>query len=353
MSFWLENPIELLSGSLFPSTGNTHAQTMNCLTRIVLIIAIILYLLKYKNSFEFLLFNIVIIIILYYSQSMNHQTSIKENFEMRELSSHQFQPLPLNQLPQNQFQPLPLNTYPLPPVNSPHTSYQYPMMPSDLGGYYSSISRVSDSDNITLRRKIKTSPTPTYHIPHALNQGGLHEHVSSYSNRQFMDNEHPRLDPMYIPKPRTQYQRDIYPSDEDNRTGNFRVQSILGGPVREPTRNPVHVSSMQGNMYDSHGDGYQRIQDLRGNNQYYVTNSDPFSGLFAVHSESAHSDMINDKGLLLPIYHRNGTRDTDYINAIADRQTADELYFRDSMIESAASKIAENEYQYYLGPVRY
>lgn len=67
--FWLENPKNLYKNfKLVPTSSMTLEENLNCLTRVVIIIFIILYLLDYKYSIIFLLVLLLIIIIFYYNK---------------------------------------------------------------------------------------------------------------------------------------------------------------------------------------------------------------------------------------------------------------------------------------------
>lgn len=67
--FWLENPPELFCNvQLIPLTNMSLHEQMNCLTRLVLLIFILLLLVKPRISFVFLILSLLFIIIIYYIQ---------------------------------------------------------------------------------------------------------------------------------------------------------------------------------------------------------------------------------------------------------------------------------------------
>ena len=74
---WIENICELWkTDSIIPKNNTSIETQLNSLTRLVIIVFIILYLINFKNSFLFILISLLLIIILYYIQKNN----MKENF---------------------------------------------------------------------------------------------------------------------------------------------------------------------------------------------------------------------------------------------------------------------------------
>jgi len=66
-TFWLENPKYLFSDvRVLPKNDMTLEGQMNCLTRLVILVFLILFLVGYKQSVLFLILSIIFIIILYY-----------------------------------------------------------------------------------------------------------------------------------------------------------------------------------------------------------------------------------------------------------------------------------------------
>ena len=77
--FWLEDPKYLFSIlKIIPKENMSLESQMNSLTRLVVCVFLILYLLGYKQSFLFLLLSLFFIIILYYLQKSRMTTY--ENF---------------------------------------------------------------------------------------------------------------------------------------------------------------------------------------------------------------------------------------------------------------------------------
>lgn len=73
---WLENPLNLFCDyRLIPKEGENMEKNMNSITRLVLVVALILFLVNFKHTVLFLLISLLMIIILYYIQRMYKQTS--------------------------------------------------------------------------------------------------------------------------------------------------------------------------------------------------------------------------------------------------------------------------------------
>lgn len=67
--FWLESPKNLLCEvNVIPKSFMSLEEQMNCLSRLIISMFIILYLVNYPNSILFLLLSLTVIIILYYSK---------------------------------------------------------------------------------------------------------------------------------------------------------------------------------------------------------------------------------------------------------------------------------------------
>lgn len=442
MSFWVSNPLKLFEDiNVIPNENQPYEQRMNTLTRLILLIAIVLYLFKVKGSLQFLIFGIVIIIILYYSQRNDmqrpqapQQMRLQEPFTPEGV---QTEFTPLGQIVYSvkhgpgskEYRRIPIEP-PSPAMASEWGGYHpqtndvhdmvvpsgysseimwghqspsgvtmLPRLPSSMSqqrhmgsqhvrenfsrppdvppravapniGQFGSVGivgggtpdvfegtalpftlnvdgpdhRFAAGNDYYIHRKVKSNPSQVSHYPQPLNRGGGLE--SSPEVRDASDSVHyetgltPPWSPENVHAARTMYQRGVFPGDKDGRTGPYRSASTLGGFDQYNPR------------YSGGGDGYRPIGDLQGNNQYYVTNPDPFAGMFAINSEATHMDLLTPSGAIIPIYRRDGVEIDDYIQVVGDRQTADELMFRDSMVEAAAAKIAETEYQYRMGPVR-
>ena len=84
-TFWLENPKYLFSDvRVLPKNDMTLEGQMNCLTRLVILVFLILFLVGYKQSVLFLILSIIFIIILYYLQKSKMTTC--ENYSPSNLS---------------------------------------------------------------------------------------------------------------------------------------------------------------------------------------------------------------------------------------------------------------------------
>lgn len=81
---WFENICELWkSDTIIPKNNDSIESQLNSLTRLVIIIFIILYLINFKNSFLFILISLLLIIILYYIQKNNMKENFMINKEIR------------------------------------------------------------------------------------------------------------------------------------------------------------------------------------------------------------------------------------------------------------------------------
>lgn len=79
--FWIQNPAYLLKPSLFPESNMTLSSQLNALSRLVIIVGIILFALKFKFSWIFIILSLGMIITLYYCQmSENREKFSKSNF---------------------------------------------------------------------------------------------------------------------------------------------------------------------------------------------------------------------------------------------------------------------------------
>ena len=75
---WLENPVNLLCDYKFiPLEGMNYTDQMNAISRLILIIFITMLIIGFKESFIFLFFSLLFIIIIYYMQI----NKMKERFE--------------------------------------------------------------------------------------------------------------------------------------------------------------------------------------------------------------------------------------------------------------------------------
>lgn len=67
-SFWVEDPCILFSDmAFFPTADMTKAEKLNALTRLAIVIAIVMYFMKYEYWFTFLVLSVLIIVVLNYA----------------------------------------------------------------------------------------------------------------------------------------------------------------------------------------------------------------------------------------------------------------------------------------------
>ena len=79
--FWLENPVSLFGDmKIMPNNSMTTEERMNCITRLIILIFLVIHLFDYKYASLFFLLSIIFIIIFYYLQK-NMKSSIRENYD--------------------------------------------------------------------------------------------------------------------------------------------------------------------------------------------------------------------------------------------------------------------------------
>lgn len=77
-AFWVKTPANLIcSTTICPCDGMSYEERMNTLTRLILFVFVIMYIVEYKHRNEFLLFAITMVVINYYSYQ---QPYTEENF---------------------------------------------------------------------------------------------------------------------------------------------------------------------------------------------------------------------------------------------------------------------------------
>ena len=78
--FWIENIITLFSNThLIPTIKMSLEQQLNCMTRLVFVIFLVMIIFDFKYSLKFLVFSIIFIIIIYIIQNKKMRPC-KENF---------------------------------------------------------------------------------------------------------------------------------------------------------------------------------------------------------------------------------------------------------------------------------
>jgi len=79
---WLENPLNLVCDySVIPLEGMSYSEQMNAITRLVLLVFLVLFLVGFKDSFFFLILSLLFIIILYYLQRKQMERT-SENYKV-------------------------------------------------------------------------------------------------------------------------------------------------------------------------------------------------------------------------------------------------------------------------------
>jgi hypothetical protein len=97
--FWLENLPDLFcSLSLIPTQTMSPENQFNALTRLILAVSIMLYILNYKYTSIFLLFSIVLIVAIYYVQQKCKQESYTPMITYQNQPVTQTTPIGLNEL---------------------------------------------------------------------------------------------------------------------------------------------------------------------------------------------------------------------------------------------------------------
>jgi hypothetical protein len=148
MSFWLTNPIKLVNEvSVIPKVDQPLAERMNTLTRLVIIVAIVFYLLKFQGSANILIFGVFAIIILYYSQRekmSRFRLSPQEQGPRQDVSEQEYSPYATGERPSTfatAGETQPASFYVDPYSGAGDSKYrQYPVIPpsfaaaSDWGG---------------------------------------------------------------------------------------------------------------------------------------------------------------------------------------------------------------------------
>lgn len=78
--FWAENPCILLTDmKVFPTAEMSVNQKLNALTRLAIIIAVVMYFMKYKQWFAFISIALLVIVLLKYTKP-SEQENVREDF---------------------------------------------------------------------------------------------------------------------------------------------------------------------------------------------------------------------------------------------------------------------------------
>lgn len=93
--FWIKDPFILLNDLvLFPVADMCRSEKFNALTRLVLIIAVIMYFMKYKHWFNFLIISILVVVVLKYAGEKNCPCKQKEELEKKKKVVEHFSVVP-------------------------------------------------------------------------------------------------------------------------------------------------------------------------------------------------------------------------------------------------------------------
>jgi hypothetical protein len=470
MSFWLDDPCSLINNlNIFPSENQEYSERMNSLTRLILVIAVVMFLLKIQGSGQLLIFGLLFVIILYSTQKGMIPTS-QQNQSEQKVRRQNFQLSPQgNNLGSIEQPDIPGVQYSH-KYGPPHLRYRQPIdLPYAVndakawGGYFSILNEpqpviLSDTNyestqfqtgplyadskiswtepSLTKKEKANFHISPHSHPGYMLN--GMSGLASITPEPSILDQE--GLNQVYLPPPQntTMLSSDATPQSDipsfllgasksqqrdpnsvlslgvdgiDDRFQGGNDDYIYHRSVHDPSIQQDFIQPINNNTglmpdhldrhqrYDSfnpplsydprhasqhllkfrdmdgfepdtgpyrskptmmtpyapqresYGDGYRAFTDLHGNNQYFYTRVDPFpSGMFITKSTVDHLDHMNSDGSIVPRYERDGVTVQDFMDVVLDRQTADELYFRDSMASEAIARMNEREAQLRMAP---
>ncbi len=77
--FWVEDPCVLFTDMFFfPTTNMTKEEKLNALTRLILIITLVMYIMEYKHWLTFLILSILIVVLLEYAGKKSSEKFDKE-----------------------------------------------------------------------------------------------------------------------------------------------------------------------------------------------------------------------------------------------------------------------------------
>lgn len=83
--FWLEDFGELFKNStIFPNSSMTEVERLNSMTRLILVITLILYLLRIKSWLIFLIFGLILVIFLYYTSNIQKSQRKERHIRKKE-----------------------------------------------------------------------------------------------------------------------------------------------------------------------------------------------------------------------------------------------------------------------------
>jgi hypothetical protein len=122
--FWIENPADIFSNvNIFPSNNMTDEQKYNSITRLIILIAIFLYILGWKSTSIFFFLSIILIVFVYYQISRKSLKTTDQSLETGNSRDTKYKvrstidPNLFQEVVDNEYQEIRLQEYsPAPPI---------------------------------------------------------------------------------------------------------------------------------------------------------------------------------------------------------------------------------------------
>jgi hypothetical protein len=360
---WVDNPIELFQDvNIIPSSNQSFSNRINTLTRLVIVIAIVMSVMKYQYTNEFLIFGFFVIIILAYTQ--------RDGPVM--MSSTQL----YQQTPQQ--------------IHGPSKNNYVPVMPPpanaapEWGGFHSGL-------NVTQVQDIRSFDSFGYLDSVPAMREDFRAQRGAPQNASRNVPQQSRQPVTFINTPSLPIKENfVYPSsiqqtgqpsqsNQSGQTPNYRFQfgarpeprpdhsSLLLIPGNAPLggfgqnyATSEQSSSQQQHFANQHnqaagGQGWMpyQYQDLTPSaiNQAYMTRQEPFpSNLFLTKSNAEHLDggydftpMVDPTGRTVHRHFREQPSTEEVMADVLDREVADSLIFRDAMATEIRGQMLEKE----------
>lgn len=86
--FWTEDPVQLLKCPLFPTRDGDDISNLNSITRIGVIVAVIMYFLKYKQWWQVLIVSISVPLVFYYLRPNRENLGYIDTYSQNTSNSH-------------------------------------------------------------------------------------------------------------------------------------------------------------------------------------------------------------------------------------------------------------------------
>lgn len=309
MSFWGNNPAKLFSDlTLFPSETQNLGDKLNTITRLVLVCGTLLYLCKFEGTLQFILASLVLIYVIYYA---NAPSSVKENFKIR------------GEDPEERWLLTTSATDPLPQVHG--------------GGGYAQV-----ASQMRLNRPIR--PDTFIPAPYEVSSTSPYSSVKTRTSFAYEDSITHENDAFHVAqnKPYRAPIHSQYPTIQED------------GFTFTPGPNPM--SEYQKRMYGKRVDDHPQLGDapLTLPRNYALENGqnqdvylDKFANPYSMHRN--YSIQVTAAGT--PQYALDGG--ADYRAAHENEVLACEGEFNDSIMQSAMTKVLENDYGALMGATRY